>query len=470
VTARPASDLRAPGRLLLVSCYELGQQPLGVAGPLSFLRAAGYEPACADLAVAPLEPEAARAAGLVVVSAPMHTALRVGLEAARGVRELAPGARLLLHGHYAWLHREHLLASGLADACVAGEAEEAIAAYAEALREGAPPPASVATAAGGAQAPVRKRLRFPPPDRAGLPPLARYAGVEVAGEVRPAAALESSRGCKHRCRHCPLPAVYGGRFFAVPVERVLAEARLLVAEGARHLTFADPDFLNGPGHALRVARALHAELPEVTFDFTAKVEHLLARRGDLPELVACGALFAISAVESLSDKVLAALDKGHTRADALEVVAVARDAGLTLRPTLLPFTPWTQLEDLLDLFAWIHAGDLVDAVDPIQLSVRLLVPPGSLLLERPELAGAFGPYDPEALAHPWAHPDPRLDALQARFAARVEDDVAAKRDPAETFAALWSLACEAAGVAAPDLPAPDPLRARSPRSTEDWFC
>jgi len=41
-----------------------------------------------------------------------------------------------------------------------------------------------------------------------------------------------------------------------------------VAAGATHITFGDPDFLNGPGHALKVVRAAHAEFPRLTFDFT----------------------------------------------------------------------------------------------------------------------------------------------------------------------------------------------------------
>ena len=56
----------------------------------------------------------------------------------------------------------------------------------------------------------------------------------------------------------------------------------------------------------------------MTFDVTAKVEHLLRHRAHLPELAALGCAFIVSAVESLSDPVLAHLDKGHTRADIVD--------------------------------------------------------------------------------------------------------------------------------------------------------
>ena len=121
--------------------------------------------------------------------------------------------------------------------------------------------------------------------------------------------LEASRGCNHLCRHCPIPPVYGGRFFVVPQDVVLADARRRVDAGAAHLTLGDPDFLNGPRHAVAVARALHAAFPDVSFDFTAKVEHLLKHRALLPELRALGCAFVVSAAESLSDTVLAHLER-----------------------------------------------------------------------------------------------------------------------------------------------------------------
>src|SRR5208283_3150945 len=112
-----------------------------------------------------------------------------------------------------------------------------------------------------------------------------------------------------------------------PGDVVLADVRQQVAAGAKHITFGDPDFLNGPGHALKVVRSVHAEFPGLTFDFTAKVEHVLARRDLFEEFAASGCVFMISAVESLSDTVLTILEKNHTRADVVEALAIVRDAG-----------------------------------------------------------------------------------------------------------------------------------------------
>jgi hypothetical protein len=264
--------------------------------------------------------------------------------------------------------------------------------------------------------------------------------------------------------------VYRGRFVAVPREVVLADIEQQIAAGARHVTFGDPDFLNGPTHALRIARELHERWPDITFDATIKVEHLLQHRDLLPELGRSGCLFIVSAVESLSDRVLLALRKGHTPADVPEALRAVREAGIDLRPTLLPYTPWSELSDLPSLFEFAERHDLVDQIDPVQYTLRLLIPPGSAVLEGDEPRPWLGALEPDQFGWSWTHPDPRVDDLW-----RLSSGVAARGaeqgdDPLATFASLRDLAFGALGRPAPR---PWPPRGRTkkpPRLTEPWFC
>lgn len=103
--------------------------------------------------------------------------------------------------------------------------------------------------------PYMSRLSLPIPDRAGLPDLSHYARALSLENERYALSgyVESSRGCLHNCRHCPIVPVYGGRFFVVPFETVMADIHQQVEAGAEHITFGDPDFLNGPGHAMKLS-------------------------------------------------------------------------------------------------------------------------------------------------------------------------------------------------------------------------
>ncbi len=124
------------------------------------------------------------------------------------------------------------------------------------------------------------------------------------GIAIPAGYTEATRGCHHTCLHCPVVPVYQGRFFAIPRPTVLDDIRRQVRAGVGHITFGDPDFLNGPTHALRICREMHAEFPGVTFDFTARIEHLLQHRDLLPEFRELGCVFVLSAVEIVSDRIL----------------------------------------------------------------------------------------------------------------------------------------------------------------------
>ncbi len=461
--------MRHPGDILLVSTYELGHQPFNLASPLAFLARAGYAPVAVDTAVEPLQDEVIARARLVAISVPMHTALRLGVAVAERVRALNPAAHICLYGLYAILNAGYLL-DGRADTVLGGEYEASLLELVGRLEreEGGPD-------GDGRAVPHLARLPFATPDRSSLPPLRRYAAFDGGGGAVPAGYVEASRGCLHTCLHCPLTPVYRGRFFVVPREVVLADIRQQVEAGARHITFGDPDFLNGPGHVMRILRSMHGEWPDLTFDATIKIEHILEHRRLFPELRGLGCAFVVSAVESLSDTVLTGLNKGHTRADVVAALEILDAAGIPMRPSLLPFTPWTTLADYLDLLDFFESRDLLDHVDPVHFSIRLLVPPGSALLDRPDTARWLGPLDAASFTYEWRHPDPRLDELQRAVAAVVEEGERDGADPVETFGRIKALAYAHAGRDEPVetrhtrggvLTARRPV----PKLTESWFC
>jgi len=232
------------------------------------------------------------------------------------------------------------------------------------------------------------------------------------GTRKTVGATDATRGCKHRCRHCPIVPVYDGQFRVVSADVVLADIRAQVGQGATHITFGDPDFFNGPTHAHRIVDALHREFPDLTYDAIIKVEHLLAHQELLPVLAGTGCLFVTSAVESVDDRVLAFLEKGHTRADFVRAAALCRTAGLTLAPTFVAFTPWTTIESYRDLLDVVEDLDLVEHVAPVQWGIRLLVTWESRLLELSDIRSLVGTFDSRTLTYPWRHPDPSVDALQ----------------------------------------------------------
>ena len=363
-------------RIVLISTYELGRQPFGLASPAAWLRREGHEVTCADVSRAPLPQAAVEAADLIAFFLPMHTATRLFLRAAPRIRALNPAARWCGYGLYAPLNEEALREAGVS-AIFGGEFEPGLVDWAR--RVGTDDAAQEEGAISLA------RQQFIVPDRSGLPPLAAYAQLAFHGSTRRVGYTEASRGCKHHCRHCPVVPVYGGIFRIVQRDVVLEDIRAQVEAGAQHITFGDPDFWNGPGHAMPLVEALHREWPELTYDATIKVEHLLKHRELLPAMRRSGCAFITTAVESLDDAVLGTLAKGHTRADFLEALRLTRAAELPLSPTFIPFTPWTTLSGYAAFLRDLGEWGLTEQVAPVQLTIRLLIPQGSLLLELPEV-------------------------------------------------------------------------------------
>jgi hypothetical protein len=254
---------------------------------------------------------------------------------------------------------------------------------------------------------------------------------------------------------------------------VLADIRQQVAAGAHHITFGDPDFFNGTAHALEIVRALHQEHPQVSYDITIKIEHLLKHAQTLTELRDTGCAFVTSAVESVDDRVLALLEKGHTRADFVRVAQLFRDLGMFLVPTFVPFTPWTSLGGYEDLLMTLVELGLIEQVPPIQLAIRLLIPAGSRLLELEELRQRIGEFDPQALSYGWASPDPRVDELQRSIESAVQGASKRKLSRTATFEIIWTLLQQAKREARPlpFLPVPPAQnRATVPYLNEPWYC
>jgi radical SAM superfamily enzyme YgiQ (UPF0313 family) len=433
-------------RILLISTYDLGHPPFGLASPAAWLTRRGHQVELADTAVSTLQPAMVQRADAIALFLPMHTAARKSLQLLPTLQRMNPSAKLCAYGLYAPPNEAVLKSMGVTT-IIGAEFEQRLVDWAEdnPVAEGS-----------------LDRLLFITPDRSALPPLSSYPrllGLDVPKRV---GYTEASRGCKHLCRHCPVVPIYNGAFRVVQRNVVLDDVRQQVAIGAQHITFGDPDFFNGIGHALPLVREFHREFPRLTYDVTIKIEHLLKQRDALAELKNTGCLFIVSAVESLDETVLQRLDKGHTRADFYEAVRLVRAAGLLMAPTFVTFTPWTSREDYLDLLRAIMELDLVEAVAPIQLAIRLLIPSGSRLLELDEVKQLVNGYEPARLAWTWTHDDPSMDQLCTDIQSLIRSRPRATRT--ELFAAIWKLA---SGTEPDSIPR---NRATVPYLNEPWYC
>ncbi|MBA2350571.1 MAG: CUAEP/CCAEP-tail radical SAM (seleno)protein [Burkholderiales bacterium] len=453
-----------PGKVVLINPYELGRQPFGLAEPAAWLKHAGFDVSCIDLSLQKLDACLPADAALVALYVGMHTATRIAVEAIPRIRQIAPRAHLCVYGLYAPMNAM-LLANLGVQTILGGEFEPALLALAQKLAAGESAQQSEPSVS-------LDKIAFRLPDRSGLPALHRYAHLLYpdeagVGSKRIVGFAEASRGCKHLCRHCPVVPVYEGKFRIVPLDIVLGDIRQQVACGAEHISFGDPDFFNGPTHAMKLVRALHDEFPQLSYDATIKIQHLLQHADLMPELKRTGCLFVTSAVESVDDDVLRLLDKNHSSADFDRAVGLMREAKIALAPTFVAFTPWTTLPGYIALLQRLLDLRLVESVPPIQLAIRLLIPAGSYLLRLPGFADRIGDFDAAMLGYPWRHSDARVDDLQAAVQTLVARTADLPRR--ETFVRVWRLAQAALGLAAPAI-GEHCLGHPIPHLSEPWYC
>src|ERR1700723_1545 len=105
--------MQAPMKVILISTYDLGRQPFGLASPAQWLRAEGHEVTTADLSCEPLPTEALRVADWIAFHLPMHTATRMAIPQIRAARALNPAARICCYGLYAPINNEMLRGAGV---------------------------------------------------------------------------------------------------------------------------------------------------------------------------------------------------------------------------------------------------------------------------------------------------------------------------------------------------------------------
>lgn len=455
--------------VVLITTYELGRQSFGVASAAAWLERAGAKVSIQDLAVSDFDPEPIRDAQMVGFYVPMHTATRLTEQVITSVREINHAAVICVFGLYAPINERHLQDLG-ADFILGGEIEtDLVSIYTRVVRTG---PAGIDQVEPTISL---RRQRFIAPDRSGFPALDKYAKIQITPEVsRVVGYTEASRGCKHLCRHCPVVPVYNGTFVVVQPDVVLDDVRNQVRGGAQHVTFGDPDFFNGPRHALRVVNHMHEEFPDLTYDVTIKVEHLRKHSRLLGDLASTGCVLVTTAVESFDDEILERFDKQHTSDDLEAVVGALSDAGIALNPTFVTFTPWTTLEGYAEFLATLLDLGLVNNMSAVQYAIRLLIPSRSKLLELADVRDLVGPFDDRELVYPWRHPDPAVDMLFERIVWIVEQGQSSGRTRVGIFNEVWAAATEAIGVesAPPIGPHTDDVadRATIPYLTEPWYC
>src|SRR5579864_6592110 len=151
--------------IVLISTYELGRQPFGLASPAAWLRKRGHHVVQMDLTRQSLDAGAVKSAHLIALYLPMHTATRLAAQLLPSLRELNPTAHLCCYGLYAPMNEPYLRTLGV-ETILGGEFERALADLAQRLAN------SSGERNDEQQTTISmERLTFDVPDRSDLPPM-----------------------------------------------------------------------------------------------------------------------------------------------------------------------------------------------------------------------------------------------------------------------------------------------------------
>ena len=416
-------------QVLVVSTFEGGYQPITVATALTPLLDSGIDVTALDTYVDGVREELFTEPELVAIAVPLFDALQSGIAVARRVRELNPKAHVTFFGQHATISHSRL-AGSYGDSAINGEWEVPLLALARHLT--VEPQSSLpgvvwpgVTEPPAAGKPFMPRDHFRVPTRHMLPPLYKYPQPQIdklCGEPKIVGSTEVARGCHHRCLYCSVFAAYVGKVLLIPEDVVVQDVRQLVAGGMTHLTFIDADFFNAKRHGMKILRRLHAEFPQLTYDITTRVDHILENPDAIKEMDGLGVVFITSALEFPSEAVLNALDK-QTSIEQIEAALafVRTQTGIKLNPTFIMFNPWIRLEDLATFTSFVERNDLEHIIDPIQYETRLSLYKGSPLLALPSVQALD--LVEEEFRYEWKHPDPRVDTLYRESLTPVPEGV-----------------------------------------------
>ena len=397
--------------VLLVSFYEGGFQPISLGTTAAHLREAQFEVHTVDTSHEELTEKIISSCSYIGISLPLFQSLE---RAASVIPRLKATRRpIILFGQHATIVSELLLQKGLGDWVLRGDWEVPLVKLLRHL-EGEEVDSLDGVCRNGdiRQTYIHRGPTFHPPDRSGLPALALYRydlADRFLGPGRIVANVETCRGCHHACTYCSVFAAYDKKVGLIPAQVVLEDIRNCVELGAQHICFVDAEFLNSKTHGLNIVREMHREYPDLTFDFTARADHLLDCRNAVTEMVDLGAAFVTSAFEFPSEKVMKAVNKELKVDDCVQTVRMCEEIGLGLNPTFLTFNPWMSMEETFRLADFLEETGLDRYVDPLQLETRLYLPKGSRLLDSPSLTGVE--LEEREFHYEWKHPDSNVDKI-----------------------------------------------------------
>ena len=284
------------------------------------------------------------------------------------IRNIYPDAQIIMGGPNASALPEYTLSTLKPDAVICGEGENAICTSIEAMIQGVP----VSGILTGTQCSHIDHYPYPARDIVDLKDYSR----RLMGQ--PCISMISSRGCAYRCIHCNSVIMGGGsngvRYRSVP--NVVAEIKIILHKGYRHIRFNDDHFTGHP-HLEDLLKALTPL--GIRFRVFARVSDLTEKTCKL--LRQAGCVHVTIGLESMNKdnlKVIGKVIQSGSEAN----VKIARDNGLIVRASFIVGLPFDNDRGIEQDF------QSACGLGISEYELYSLIPyPGTLLWEKPETLG-----------------------------------------------------------------------------------
>ncbi|MDR2624290.1 MAG: radical SAM protein [Methanobrevibacter sp.] len=258
------------------------------------------------------------------------------------------------------------------------------------------------------------------PNRKVFSPLNKYARLVTNDKQLLTGNVETSRGCIHKCLHCPVYLSYNGSVEKVDKNIVIEDIKNLVKLGAEHITFVDADFLNLPHHSLDIIKEMNSLFPFLTFDFTSKISNFMPNKNILKEMVKCGLKFVVTAIEFNDNTILDSLNKCHDTEEIKNVLILFNELKICCKPTFVLFNPFANINQIIDTLLFIEANDLIMNVDPIQYKIRLLIFKNSPLSNKVRKVANIKKENTDVSYITWEHKDLNVEKLYNEICAFID--------------------------------------------------
>ena len=402
------------GSSVLVSIFEGGYQPLNALTGLAALRSAGHDTDFIDAYVEGVDIARLSRYDTIIFPVPLFDSLMSAVRICEDLERAGCTAERVMFGQYATINAS-FLSSRYADHVVTGEWEAPLISLLNRKRGSEEPVINVFSRGGEPELTLAtKKLRgtMAQPLRDAAPHLSKYPQPQLSrllGAEKVVGGLELTRGCHHKCTYCSVFAAYDGKVVLGDIDTIIADIDALVDQGMEHMTFIDAEFFNATRRSFDALAKIHARHPELTFDFTTRVDHILDNRDRLRELYDHGVRVITSALEWPKEEVLRQVRKEVTVADLKESVHLVQNSGIALNPTFIMFNPWVGLEDFPRFNDFLVETKMEDIVDPVQYETRLHLYKGSPLLENETIRALR--LEEHEFHYEWFHSDPRVDEL-----------------------------------------------------------